>query len=550
MEDEDEDEDEEDEEVDKEVELEDEEVAKEVELEDEGVSGEDDATNKVDPPAGDSRETEPTPLEVVPSQSRRERLRLPPPASVVEKNEKSKKHTKVDAPAGDSRESEPTPLEVVPSQSRRERLRLPPSASVVENKEKSEKHSKWDFDPPPMDIMRFIDFPTPRERPPSKPSECNSERNARKYDDDYFWDNLSEEQFKELDAQIEDIERNRTDKLLSSSAVKQTPVPTDNPIEHSERKPTRVEKTTSATTYGLQSAPSTSHTPAYQPPPRRPARPGRALQSPYIDYARNGLKCSKVASRAYDVVCSATRRSTRSSSQSSSQGDEIIISYPDYYVSLKHLSESVKPGGKLFNTVAEIAIYALKDRKAKIPVKQILPLRIASFLQDGILDNGEINCAFQRSLHHLDRSQLVMFPVLQNIRFKRLDRTVGHFFLLVLNLREERFEVLDSMRSLADINLKTCCNNLITAIKELWRKHYPNSRKNIDKYQLIDINVPLQSNNHDCGFHMLMHCEHWNGINMPEFKEKDMPTIRKMLTYKWLQHPENNIAWRCKMNIC
>ncbi|OQU87053.1 hypothetical protein SORBI_3003G198048 [Sorghum bicolor] len=225
-------------------------------------------------------------------------------------------------------------------------------------------------------------------------------------------------------------------------------------------------------------------------------------------------------------------------------------SYPDYYVSLKHLSESVKPGGKLFNTVAEIAIYALKDRKAKIPVKQILPLRIASFLQDGILDNGEINCAFQRSLHHLDRSQLVMFPVLQNIRFKRLDRTVGHFFLLVLNLREERFEVLDSMRSLADINLKTCCNNLITAIKELWRKHYPNSRKNIDKYQLIDINVPLQSNNHDCGFHMLMHCEHWNGINMPEFKEKDMPTIRKMLTYKWLQHPENNIAWRCKMNIC
>ena len=56
---------------------------------------------------------------------------------------------------------------------------------------------------------------------------------------------------------------------------------------------------------------------------------------------------------------------------------DIIISYLDYYVSLKHLSESVKPGGKLFNIVAEIAIHALKDRKAKIPVKQILPLRIA-----------------------------------------------------------------------------------------------------------------------------------------------------------------------------
>jgi len=41
----------------------------------------------------------------------------------VENKEKSEKHTKVDAPAGDSRESEPIPLEVVPSQSRRERLR-------------------------------------------------------------------------------------------------------------------------------------------------------------------------------------------------------------------------------------------------------------------------------------------------------------------------------------------------------------------------------------------------------------------------------------------
>ena len=48
---------------------------KEVELEDESVSDENDAINKVDPPAGDSRESEPIPLEVVPSQSRRERLR-------------------------------------------------------------------------------------------------------------------------------------------------------------------------------------------------------------------------------------------------------------------------------------------------------------------------------------------------------------------------------------------------------------------------------------------------------------------------------------------
>ena len=48
--------------------------------------------------------------------------------------------------------------------------------------------------------------------------------------------------------------------------------------------------------------------------------------------------------------------------------------------------------------------------------------------------------------------------------------------------------------TIADINLKSCCNNLISAIKEIWRKHYPDSIKNIDNYELIDIQVPTQSN--------------------------------------------------------
>jgi hypothetical protein len=82
-----------------------------------------------------------------------------------------------------------------------------------------------------------------------------------------------------IDNPIEDLERNGAQKLHCSSAAKQPHVPIDNRTEHSERKPTRDEKTTAATTYGLQSAPSTSRTLAYQPSPRRPVRPGRALQS-------------------------------------------------------------------------------------------------------------------------------------------------------------------------------------------------------------------------------------------------------------------------------
>jgi hypothetical protein len=82
-----------------------------------------------------------------------------------------------------------------------------------------------------------------------------------------------------------------------------------------------------------------------------------------------------------------------------------------------------------------------------------------------------------------------MFLVLQI-----LQNNIGHYFLLTLNIRSERFDVLDSIRSLEDLNLRNCCNYLIEAIKKLWPIHYQNSKKQIEDYQLVEIGVPKQMN--------------------------------------------------------
>ena len=87
-----------------------------------------------------------------------------------------------------------------------------------------------------------------------------------------------------------------------------------------------------------------------------------------------------------------------------------------------------------------------------------------------------------------------MFPVLQTWTPKGLDEKVGHYFLLVLNLRAKRFEVLDSMRSLNDEKLASCCANLVSRIKECWKIFYPDTKKEIDTYEVIDIQVSLQTN--------------------------------------------------------
>jgi hypothetical protein len=65
-----------------------------------------------------------------------------------------------------------------------------------------------------------------------------------------------------------------------------------------------------------------------------------------------------------------------------------------------------------------------------------------------------------------NKKMQVMFPVLQVIKVKDLS-DVGHYFLLVLNIRNTYFEVLDSMRTLEDTNLRTCCDKLLKSIKKL-----------------------------------------------------------------------------------
>jgi Ulp1 family protease len=87
----------------------------------------------------------------------------------------------------------------------------------------------------------------------------------------------------------------------------------------------------------------------------------------------------------------------------------------------------------------------------------------------------------------------VMFPVLQVMKTKDLG-SCGHYFLLVLNIRNQRFEVIDSMRSLEDANLKTCCDQLTEAIKQLWSQYHSESEVVIQNYKIVSINAPTQSN--------------------------------------------------------
>jgi Ulp1 family protease len=142
---------------------------------------------------------------------------------------------------------------------------------------------------------------------------------------------------------------------------------------------------------------------------------------------------------------------------------------------------------------------------------------------------------------------MIFFPVLQKL--VEADEHSWHYFLIVLNLRNKSFELLDSMRSLEDEKLAARCNGFLAAIKSLWNDHYSDSKHPIDNYELVDIAVPKQTNNKDCRFHMIMHAQYWDGRSLSHFNENDMSNIRNILTYKWIKYEENDTAWETILNM-
>ena len=84
-----------------------------------------------------------------------------------------------------------------------------------------------------------------------------------------------------------------------------------------------------------------------------------------------------------------------------------------------------------------------------------------------------------------------MVSVLQNLSMS-IKTFTGHYYLIVLNLKAERFEVMDSMRSEGNQSLMTDSAAIIGSIKYMWALKYHESRVDISKYRTIFINTPMQ----------------------------------------------------------
>lgn len=88
----------------------------------------------------------------------------------------------------------------------------------------------------------------------------------------------------------------------------------------------------------------------------------------------------------------------------------------------------------------------------------------------------------------------IMLPILENLDSAK-PVTDNHYWLFTVNIRDRKFEVLDSWRSLQDSKTLDDNARLIAAtVRSLWDEEYPNSRVKLDNFRLENIDVPKQDN--------------------------------------------------------
>lgn len=77
---------------------------------------------------------------------------------------------------------------------------------------------------------------------------------------------------------------------------------------------------------------------------------------------------------------------------------------------------------------------------------------------------------------------------------KKKTPSSGHYWLVNLNIKAQRFEIVDSLARNGEALLMDSCHFLIGGIKSIWSKHYPKSKIKIHDWPIELIDSPRQNN--------------------------------------------------------
>ncbi|XBH90352.1 hypothetical protein VPH35_082046 [Triticum aestivum] len=279
---------------------------------------------------------------------------------------------------------------------------------------------------------------------------------------------------------------------------------------------------------------------------RRIIKPPPCKRSPFIDYNEKKVYMSKPeANRLYASVILHGRINEEESPDVDTSVK--VIEYGKYFVTVRELANSMKKEGFVLSHVMEVGIQNIMMNLPPDSKKLVMPVRFSVQMLNMELNGKELISRFKKS-NRLASKDMIMFPVLENID-KTKPKTGNHYWIFNVNIRDRRFETLDSWRMLKNKSLDVCARKMLASFRSLWEEHYASSRVSLDEFGLTNIDVPKQNNEFDCGVFALTIANGWEARAVPNFTAENIPSIRKQLTNMWVDNANNTAPWKTILKL-
>ncbi|XBI31404.1 hypothetical protein VPH35_054970 [Triticum aestivum] len=282
----------------------------------------------------------------------------------------------------------------------------------------------------------------------------------------------------------------------------------------------------------------------------RSATPGSVRQQrvvhppPAKDYEPE-FRATKEQTQLYDIV----KRfgNARSSSKhmkelkASCLDRTKVIQCEATYVDLGDLAESVRPNGEMSTNVVACGIDYINNHMDVCANKTIMHYSVTCKIWDGDFHHKILRKNFaQHGEFKLTMKKYVMFPMFLELAPHDQHDKCGHHYAICLDLKNQHFEVLDSIRSEADADLTMHAEFFINNLKETWNRHYEHSKVQIRHFPVEYVATTKQGNTTDCGIHMLEYFAKWEGRLVPAVTTATVVELRKIYTWNWLTNEDFN----------
>ncbi|KAM3209335.1 hypothetical protein ACQJBY_063801 [Aegilops geniculata] len=127
--------------------------------------------------------------------------------------------------------------------------------------------------------------------------------------------------------------------------------------------------------------------------------------------------------------------------------------------------------------------------------KTIMHYSVTCKIWDGDFHHKILRKNFaQHSDFKLTMKKYVMFPMFQELAPHDPHDKCGHHYAICLDLKNQRVEVLDSIRSEDDADLTTHAEFFIKNLKETWHRHYEHSKVQIRHFPTEYVATAKQGN--------------------------------------------------------